>query len=120
MHAVDVTTDKPQLRVPRWSGGQMTAILRPEEFRDRVEAEVARHDRYLQPFGLLRIGCRSGRHGAEALREAVATELRRTDVACALPDGSCALVVLHGGAAQLRTVASRLMATVSELERERG
>jgi hypothetical protein len=120
MHAVDVSTEKPSIRIPRWNGGQTNLVLRPEQFRDRVEAEVARHDRYLQPFGLLRIGCRAGRHGVEALREAVSTEIRRTDAACALPDGSCAVLVLHGGLAQLRTVASRLMATVAEMEREQG
>jgi hypothetical protein len=85
-----------------------------------VEAEVARHDRYLVPFGLVRLGARAGREGVDALQEVVATEVRRTDRACMLPDGSCGLLILHAGPRQLESVAMRLMDAVAEIQREHG
>ena len=121
MHAIHAT---PQPRRPaplpssRWSPPTEPSLLSPESFRERVEAEITRHDRYLIGFGLLRIGPRVRRGGSEALLEAIASEVRRTDSSCSLPDGSCALLALHAGQRELRAIVRRLVDASAEIERE--
>jgi hypothetical protein len=95
-------------------------VVSPELFRERFEAEALRHNRYLEPVGLLRLGPRERHTEKTALAEAFRMEIRQTDSACALPDGSWALLALHAGERQLRVIARRLMDACGEIERERG
>jgi hypothetical protein len=95
-------------------------VVSPEVFREKVEAEILRYNRYLQPIGLLRIGPRTRHADTTALGECVETEIRQTDTASLLPDGSYALLALHAGERQLRTIARRLMDAAAEIELERG
>ena len=104
MHAIPLPEART-LRRPKRTATRAIG-LRPEAFRTVLETELARHNRYLVPLGLLRIGMRTG--VSEKLHEAVATEIRRTDSVCVLPDGSCALLLLHATEKQLRVVARRL------------
>ena len=95
-------------------------LLTTESFRERVEMEVARHDRYLIGFGLIRIGARLKRGQTGGLPEAISGELRRTDSACGLPDGSFAVLALNSGQRQLRIIVRRLMESAAEIAREGG
>jgi hypothetical protein len=95
-------------------------LVCPEQFGALAEAEAQRHARYLRGYGILRIAPRSGRLGADALREALQTEVRRTDVVCPYPDGSAALLVREAGREALETIARRLEFVAREIATEAG
>ncbi len=115
------STDSPLADIPfthvPWRQGDLHRV-RPEVFRERVEAELARHARYLTGAGILRIGPRRGRLGSEALREAVETETRRTDTVCSYPDGSQAVLAIHADQRALQVLERRLTRVAREIARE--
>src|SRR6185312_16011491 len=105
MLALDTRTAPAQEEPSRLAMSPWNCLVTPEAFRAVVEAEVARHHRYLEGFGLLRMGPKEGERGTDGVREAFETETRRTDTACLLPDGSCALLALHARVKQLELIA---------------
>ncbi len=112
---------KPRSVTVRASSDLATShLMGAEDFFERLGAELVRHGRYLEGVGLLRIAPERGRLGAEALREAVETETRRTDAVCSYPDGSHALLLPRSGHEQLATLARRLDETAREIHGQRG
>lgn len=103
-----------------WPHQEANHLVVPELFRDRVEAETARHARYLSGVGVMRVGLRRGRLGAEALREAVETETRRTDSVCAYPDGSHAILAVNAGRRAMEALARRLDRAARDIARGNG
>lgn len=101
-------------------GGLRPAMVGPEELRARVEAESARHFRYLDGFALVRIGPLDSLRGHEALREAIETETRRTDTVCELPDGSYVVLAVRGGEKDAEAIAHRIETVAVEIAALQG
>ena len=97
-----------------------TRALGPEAFFEHVEYETARHARYLGGVALVRLAPRHGRRGSDALKEAVETELRRTDVACRYPDGSHIVLVGQVDRRSAEAIAQRLVEVASEIDLGHG
>lgn len=91
----------------------------PEQFDAFVGMEAQRHARYLRGFGVLRIGPARGRRGAEALRDALETETRRTDSVCPYPDGSAAVLVREADREAIENLANRLRFVAREISTDR-
>ena len=94
-------------------------LVTPELFRERVEAEVVRHARYLSGAGILRIGPRRGRLGGDALREAAETETRRTDSVCSYPDGSQAVLAVNADRRAVESLGRRIERVARDIAREK-
>lgn len=106
------------LRAPRTRPPESERFITLDAFQARLEAEAARHARHLGGFGLLRVG--TGEPGGNTpLREALATETRRTDSLTALSDGSFALLAICTDARQLRRIVRRLREAAGELAADR-
>ena len=117
----NLSIPKPRSIVPRSSADRSGGhFMGAEEFFERLSLELVRHGRYLEGVGLLRIAPERGRLGAEALREAIETETRRTDAICSYPDGSHALILMRAGHEQMATLAQRLSETAREIHGQRG
>jgi hypothetical protein len=123
MNTLAMTTTHAALRPSVPLGGRLpddVPFVCPEQFGALAEVEAQRHARYLRGYGILRIAPRAGRLGADALREALLTEVRRTDVVCPYPDGSAAVLVREAGHEALETIARRLDFVAREIAAESG
>lgn len=123
MNTLSVNTTHTPMRPPVPLGSRIpdeVQLVCPEQFGLLAEAEAQRHARYLRGYGILRIAPRTGRLGADALREALLTELRRTDVVCPYPDGSAAILVREAGKEALETIARRLDFVAREIATDNG
>jgi hypothetical protein len=115
-HPVDIHT-----RPARPSAVELrTRALGPEAFFEHLEYETARHARYLGGLAIVRLAPRHGRRGAEALKEAVETELRRTDVACRYPDGSHVVLLGQVDRPAAEAIARRLVEVAVEIDLGHG
>jgi hypothetical protein len=97
-----------------------TRALGPEAFFEHVEYETARHARYLGGVALVRLAPRHGRRGCDALKEAIETELRRTDAACRYPDGSHIVLVGQVDRRAAESIAQRLVEVAAEIDLGHG
>ena len=91
-----------------------------DAFEDRLSQESLRHRRSLEGYGIVRISPTLGRHGGAALKEAVQTELRRSDAAATYSDGSFVILLAGANRHAVEVVVRRLIETARELVTLKG